>query len=247
MVRIVVLEKQLEQQVDIVVARTRTTDSQYYRVNPSGRVPYLVRDDGVGLEESSLIISYLDQLDGKPVFDLPPDDAAWETRRLEALARSMLDGLAVWGREIVRPRDEQSPTIIRHEAVRADRMADLWEHEIENHLMNSALNLPQITLVCALGLEARNPGIVWRRGHRNCRLGSIDWPNDRRSLRLPHRSVTSGRSHTWLRSDGTAPRRRLVGPDSKGHRRVVETTAGRSRAKGGRRDRSMTCHRACRV
>jgi glutathione S-transferase len=166
MVRIVVLEKKLEPQVGIVVARTRATDSPYYNINPSGRVPYLVRDDGVGMEESALIISYLDRLGGTPVFDLPSEDEAWEARRLEALARSMLDGLAVWGREVVRPRDEQSPTIIRHEAARADRMADLWEHEIENHLMNGALNLPQITLVCALGLEARNPGILWRRGHR---------------------------------------------------------------------------------
>jgi glutathione S-transferase len=45
-------------------------------------------------------------------------------------------------------------------------MADHWEHEIDNHLMGGALNLPQITLACALGLEARNPGISWRRGRR---------------------------------------------------------------------------------
>jgi glutathione S-transferase len=166
MVRIVLLEKDLGNRVEIIVAQTRTAGSPYYHVNPSGRVPYLVRDDGIGLEESALICSYLDRLDGKPAFDLPQGEQAWEARRLEALARSMLDGLSVWVREIARPRDEQSPTIIRHEAARASRMADLWEGEIDHPLMSGALSLAQITLACALGLEARNPGISWRPDHK---------------------------------------------------------------------------------
>ena len=62
MARIVVIEKELARRVEVVFARTRKTDSPYYRINPSGRVPYLVRDDGVGMEESGLICAYLDQL-----------------------------------------------------------------------------------------------------------------------------------------------------------------------------------------
>src|SRR5581483_3128605 len=71
MARIVVIEKGLERKVEIVPAQTRTTASPYYRINPSGRVPYLVRDDGVGMEESALICEYLGQLDGKPAFQIP--------------------------------------------------------------------------------------------------------------------------------------------------------------------------------
>jgi len=163
--RIVVLEKGLGSRVEIIVAQTRLSGSPYYGINPSGRVPYLIRDDGVGLEESAVICAYLDHLDGNPTFDLPAGDQAWEARRLESLARSMMDGLAVWGREIVRPEDERSPTIIRHEADRSVRMVDLWEAEIDHSLMRGALNLAQITLACALGLEARNPDLHWRPGH----------------------------------------------------------------------------------
>ena len=76
MARIVVIEKGLESRVETIIAQTRRTDSPYYKINPSGRVPYLVRDDGVGLEESALICAYLDQLDGKPLFDLPTGDQA---------------------------------------------------------------------------------------------------------------------------------------------------------------------------
>jgi len=90
MARIVVLEKQLGGRVEVIFAKTRTKGSPYYDINPSGRVPYLVRDDDIGMEESALICAYLDQLDGKPTLGLP---LGWEGRRLEALARSLTDGL----------------------------------------------------------------------------------------------------------------------------------------------------------
>jgi glutathione S-transferase len=165
MARIVVLEKGLESRVEIIPAQTRLADSPYYRINPSGRVPYLMRDDGVGLEESAVICAYLDNLDGKPAFDLPAGDQAWGARRLEALARSMVDGLTVWSREVTRPENERSPTVIQHESDRSRRMADLWELEIDHPLMRGALNMAQITLGCALGLEARNPHLHWRPSH----------------------------------------------------------------------------------
>jgi len=165
MARIVVIEKGLESRVEIIAAQTRLTDSPYYKINPSGRVPYLIRDDGVELEESAVICAYLDQLDGRPIFDLPTGEQEWEGRRLEALARSMLDGLTVWGREITRPKDEQSPTVIRHERDRSKRMADLWEQEIDHPLMHTPLNMAQLTLACALGFEPRLPDFHWRPGH----------------------------------------------------------------------------------
>ncbi len=163
--RVVILEKGLESRVEVIAAQTRLSDSPYYRINPSGRVPYLIRDDGVGLEESALICAYLDHLDGKPAFDLPAGNQAWDASRLEALARSMLDGLSVWNRELSRPQQERSPTVLLHEARRSERMADLWEREIGHTLMRGALNMAQITLACALGLDARISDFRWRPRH----------------------------------------------------------------------------------
>jgi len=171
MARIVVLEKKLEDRVEIIVAQTRVANSPYYRINPSGRVPYLVRDDGVGLEESAVICAYLDRLDGKPSFDQPLGEDAWEARRLEGLARSMMDSLTVWLRELYRPPNERSPGGVQHETDRAARMAGVWEREIEHPYMHGALNMAQITLACALGLEARNPDFDWRSG----RAPLCDW------------------------------------------------------------------------
>ena len=165
MARIMVIEKGLERRVEVLAARTRTPDSPYYKINPSGRVPYLVRDDGLGMEESALICAYLDHYDGRPIFD----SQGWEARRLEALARSLMDGLAVWLRELYRAPNERSPGVIRHEIDRAGRLADLWEREIGHPHMHGPLNMAQLTLACALGLELRNRDYDWRSGHAKLR------------------------------------------------------------------------------
>jgi glutathione S-transferase len=160
MARIVVIEKGLGSRVEIIPAQTRTAGSPYYAINPSGRVPYLVCDDGVGMEESGLICAYLDHLDGKPAFQVD----GWEARRLEGIARSYLDGLSVWLRELYRPPNERSPTVIRHEMDRAMRLSDLWEREVAHPLMQGPLNMVQVTLACALGIEVRMPELNWRTG-----------------------------------------------------------------------------------
>jgi glutathione S-transferase len=95
--RIVVVEKALQERVEIIEARTRTPGSPYYQINPSGRVPYLIDDAGVGMEDSQLICAYLDRLDGKPRFHDAIREPDWAYLPLEAAARSLCDGIAVWG------------------------------------------------------------------------------------------------------------------------------------------------------
>jgi glutathione S-transferase len=96
--RIVVIEKALEDRVETIEAKTRTLNSPYYQINPSGRVPYLVDDAGLGMEDSQLICAYLDSLDGKPLFHSPRSEPDWAYLRLEFMARSMCDGISVWSR-----------------------------------------------------------------------------------------------------------------------------------------------------
>src|SRR5262245_54279010 len=87
--RILVAEKNLQDRVEILEAKTRAPDSAYYKINPSGRVPYLVDDAGVGLEDSQLICAYLDTRDGKPWLRHALRDSDWAYCRLEAMARSL--------------------------------------------------------------------------------------------------------------------------------------------------------------
>src|ERR1700752_573413 len=86
--RIVVIEKALEDRVEIIAAKTRTPGSPYYQINPSRRVPYLVDDTGAGREARQPICPYLDGLDGKLRFHTAARASDWAYLRLEFAARS---------------------------------------------------------------------------------------------------------------------------------------------------------------
>jgi glutathione S-transferase len=148
--RILVIEKGLGDHVEIIEAKTRTVGSPYYQINPSGRVPYLVDDTGIGMEDSELICAYLDGLDGKPRFHSSSRENDWAYRRLEASARSMCDGIAVWGREMARPENERSPTTLAHESARAQRMADFFEDHVTDPTMQTATGMAPIILAVAV-------------------------------------------------------------------------------------------------
>ena len=148
--RILVLEKALEDRVEIIAAKTRAADSPYYQINPSGRVPYLIDDSSVGMEDSQLICAYLDSLDGKPRFHDPRRQTDWAYQRLEFAARNMCEGICVWLREMARPAGERSPTALAHEVARAQRMADEFERRIADPLMHEGSNMAQLILVVAL-------------------------------------------------------------------------------------------------
>lgn len=167
MARMMVMETGLQSEVEQFIAETRVPGSPYYDINPSGRVPYLIRDDGIGMEESELVCGYLDHVAGTRIATIPDGDDGWEYRRLTALARSLTDGISVWFREILRPESDRSATIIAHETDRCRRLADIWEDEINCPVMQGTLTLPQLTLACGLGLEAWVDDFNWRDGHPN--------------------------------------------------------------------------------
>lgn len=157
--RIMVIEKGLGDRVEVIQAKTRTAGSPYYQINPSGRVPYLVTDDGMGMEDSPLICAYLDSLDGKPRFHHPSRETDWAYRRVEASARSLCDGITVWTREMARPESERSPTVLAHEVARMQRLADLFETLVSDPLLQGAPTMAHFILTVALDVAlTRGPG-----------------------------------------------------------------------------------------
>ncbi len=148
--RILVLEKGLSERVETLEAKTRIADSPYYRINPSGRVPYLIDDSSIGTEDSQVICAYLDSLDGNPRFHDVSRDSDWAYRRLEAKARGFCDGIAVWIREMNRPENERSPTLLAHEVARAGRLADIFEIEVTQPLLQGPPRMAHLLLAVAL-------------------------------------------------------------------------------------------------
>ncbi len=166
MARIAVREHGLEDRVEEILARTREVASPYYAVTPSGRVPFLERNDGPALEESDVICSYFDAIGNGPPLMRSFEEQNWLYGRLHALARSMVDGVSVWGRELKRPEADQSQTILAHERERTRRLALLWEEEIAAPLMHGPLNMAQITLCCALDAASYYADVDPAEGHQ---------------------------------------------------------------------------------
>jgi hypothetical protein len=96
-------------------------------------VPHLVDDAGVGIEDSC---AYLGGLDGKPRFHDVSHAPDWIYLRFEFAARSMCDGIAVWGREMARPESARSQTTLAHESARAQRIADFFDDRVTDTLIH---------------------------------------------------------------------------------------------------------------
>ena len=123
--------------------------------NPVGRVPTLVLEDGTALTETLLILTHLDRLHAGP--RLIPDSPQGLAELGQAFG--LLDGIAVWNRELRRPVQERSPGVIALEQTRANRTADRLEAALPSH------PTARLALACALGYcERRHTAWPWRQG-----------------------------------------------------------------------------------
>ncbi|MGD9812307.1 MAG: glutathione S-transferase family protein [Sphingobium sp.] len=69
-IRIVLAEKGLEDRVEFIAVDLRAAEQKqpdFLAMNPTGKTPVLLLDDGTAISESVAITEYLDNLDGNPV------------------------------------------------------------------------------------------------------------------------------------------------------------------------------------
>jgi len=161
MVRVALRETGLTATVPEEEVTLRDPASALLPLNPVGRVPTLQLDDGTVLTETLLILPWLDRLHAgtRLMPEAPP--------RLAELgaAIGMLDGIAVWNRELRRPVEERSPGVLALEATRVSRVADRLEQAVARGGFGGALDAAPIALACALGYcERRHTVWRWREG-----------------------------------------------------------------------------------
>jgi glutathione S-transferase len=165
--RMAVVETGLEGRVAQVETTLRDPASTLLPSSPVGRVPTLVLDDGTVLTETVLILAFLGAQAPRREPPLLPLDGSDGWRGMAALGRviGMLDGIAVWNRELRRPEDERSPGVIALETVRANRVADALERDVAAGAYGGAVEAGWIALACALGYcERRHRVWPWREG-----------------------------------------------------------------------------------
>ncbi len=164
-VRIALAELGLAHLVEEVETTLRDPASTLLPVNAVGRVPTLLLADGTALTETLAILPFLDRLAPPGRAPLLPMDGSdgWRVLAAAGRATGLLDGIAVWNRELRRPEHERSPGVIALETLRAARTADALEREAPGWGVER--DAAAILLACSLGYcERRHRVWQWREG-----------------------------------------------------------------------------------
>lgn len=152
----------LMDRIEIVATDTTAPDDPIRKLNPLGKIPTLLLEDGVTLFDSRVIVEYLDWLaGGGKVVPVEPK-ARFQALRLQALADGIMDAALL---QVYEAR-------LREENTRSARWLELQAGKVERGLAAIEADPPAarprigaIALACALGyLDLRFEG-AWRRAH----------------------------------------------------------------------------------
>ena len=134
-------------------------------VNPTGKIPTLVLDDGSVLYDSTLICEYLDSLHGGRRLFPEAGPARWTALRRHALGNNLLDNLVPWRNETLSPQPQQSPETLAAFELKARNSVAALEREADE-LAADPVGIGHIAIACALGyMDFRFAGLGWRAGH----------------------------------------------------------------------------------
>ncbi len=168
-VRVVLAEKKLDYQFEL--ENVWAPDSTIQHLNPLGKVPSLVMEDGNVMIDSRVMVEYLDTL--TPVCKLLPPNGREraDIKCWEALADGLLDAAVLVRLErTLRPPEQQSADWIARQLGKVTlSLAALSERLGEQpYCAGNHYSLADVCVGCTLGwLSFRFPEITWRDAHPN--------------------------------------------------------------------------------
>jgi len=162
-VRIVLAEKRIEYTWEM--QNPWAADSTVPDLNPLGKVPVLVLEDGTALYDSGVICEFLDGV--SPIGKLIPagNRERIEVRRWEALADGIVDAGALARAESQRPAHERSTAWTERQMKKVARGLDALESQLGARAFccGNNLTLADIAVGACLGwLDFRYPNLAWR-------------------------------------------------------------------------------------
>ncbi len=149
--------------VEIVPAQVSptTTGDRVLTLNPLGKLPTLVREDGPALYDSRVICRYLDARRGGRLYS---ERRIWEVLTLEATADGIMEAALSMVYEGRRAEGERSSGWIEAQWGKVARGLDALGDRWLSHL-SGPLDMGQIAVGCALGyLDLRLGDRAWRTG-----------------------------------------------------------------------------------
>jgi len=168
-VRIVFLEKKLEAALEI--ENVWDTKTKIGSLNPLGKVPCLILDDGEAIYDSRVIVEYVDTL--SPVGKLIPVESRERAivKTWEALADGIMDaGILARLEATWRPAEQQSQAWIERQMGKVEAALSQMSQELGENAWchGNQMTLADIAVGCALAwLSLRFPKLEWQTKYAN--------------------------------------------------------------------------------
>ena len=168
-VRLVLLEKNIPH--EYVLDPPTDPASLVLRVNPLGRIPALILDDGFCVFDSPVITDYADTLNDTPIL-IPRSDPAARLRvkRWEALADGIMDSAVVVRTESIRPTEKQQAATLELHNTAIGKALEYSAQLLgtRNWCEGESITLADLALLSALMyLDLRQTERDWRGTHPN--------------------------------------------------------------------------------
>jgi glutathione S-transferase len=144
-----VVELGLQDRVEIIELEARmptTAKPDLEPINPLGKVPALVTDDGQLILDSAVIVAYLNQLAGGSL--IPEGPERWRALTLEALANGCMDAGIVLRVESLKDQAKRDEAEISAYTAKIHRTLDMIEEDPA--WLAQPFNVGQLALVCVL-------------------------------------------------------------------------------------------------
>jgi len=157
------LASRIECQRTLVMMTKPNTD--LLPVNPTGKIPTLILDDGSALYDSSVICEYLDSRHDRPKLFPQAGPARWTALRRHALGNNLLDNMVLWRNETTRPAQQQSPETLAAFELKVRNAFAALDGEADA-LGTHPVNIGHIAIATALSYtDFRFAGLGWRQGN----------------------------------------------------------------------------------
>lgn len=140
--------------------------SKLGEINPLGKVPALVTDDGEAIYDSPVICEYLDSMAGGGKLFPAAGPARWTALRLQALGDGIMDAGVSARLESQRPAGQKSEGWIERQRAAIFRALDALEAEAQG--LGGKVNIGHVAIGAALGyLDFRFVADAWPQGRPN--------------------------------------------------------------------------------
>jgi glutathione S-transferase len=167
------IERKLDSQIERAVLNPWAEGNPVSKVNPAGKVPTLITDDGMTLYDSPVICEYLDSLGNAPKLFPASGKERWQALRQHALGDALLDAMIARRLESRRPEGERSQGWMDRQLASVNRCLDAMEAQVAE--LATSVNIGHIAWLCALAhLDFRFANEPWRPG----RTKLAQWYND---------------------------------------------------------------------